>query len=241
MSEALACRVMQACLKGIMGKYREIVREQGWRILAGAPCFAAGGFFFYTSGDFGVLFSLPFLLCGALIVAPLLATIFAEPFRSLFYPVGRFDRPLPLYSVQEAKRTKGLYEEAIAGLEKIAGDYPGELKPYTEMIDIAVVNLRDENRARSFLHRGLAELKKDDDKVMLKRFYEATITRLCPKPEWLETQQQRTLTAPDLKNQGPVEEPDGRLRRRFHSGGDEPESDFADPRRKIHYSKKKPA
>lgn len=117
-------------------------------------------------------FPAPFFgLAAALIIAPALSDLFAEP-AGYFYSSGKHsDRPQPAYSIYETKRAKGLYEEAIAGFEKIAAEYPEEVKPYIEMIDIAIVDLKDSERAKRIFYRGIAALKKDKDKEILTQRY----------------------------------------------------------------------
>ena len=89
---------------------------------------------------------------------------------------------LPFSCMPAAKRAKGLYEEAISGFEEIAQEYPKETKPYIEMIDIAIRNLKDPERANAIYRRGLAVLKRDKDREVLAIMYSATRTRLNSKP-----------------------------------------------------------
>lgn len=142
----------------------------GWWLLAAA----SGGW----SAAPRLFFGMACLVGAARIIAPPIARLIAEPSGSLFYPVRRFDRPQPVYSIPQSKRAKGLYEEAILGFEKIAREYPDEVKPYIEMVDIAVVNLRDPERANAIYQRGVSLLKKEEDKEVLARMYGAIRTRL---------------------------------------------------------------
>lgn len=90
------------------------------------------------------------MIMGSIIIAFPLAELIAEPTGNLFWPSDRFDRPQPAYSIPQSKRARGLYEEAMAGFEKLAEEHPQEVQPYVEMIDIAIVNLHDPLRARLF-------------------------------------------------------------------------------------------
>jgi len=161
-------------------------------------------------------------------VAPGIGEFFGSRFCGWLYPTDRFNRPQPMYGVPAAQRARGLYEEAIAGYEKIAEDYPGEVKPYIEMIDIAVVNLEDRDMAKAILYRGLDVLKREQDRKVLSRAAKSIISRLDPEPDWVIEQDQRHFTPPDLSDQGPVAEPDGVSARRYHAGargryeGDDP-------------------
>ncbi|NQT92915.1 MAG: hypothetical protein HQ559_09150 [Lentisphaerae bacterium] len=203
-----------------MSEYAPLFVKLGIRLLFALPCFGMAVYAFRWAPTplHALAYIVPFVVGGGLIVAPAIGEILAEPLRSLFYPGTRASRPGPVYSIPQSKRANGLYEEAMRGFEQIAANYPDDVKPYVEMIDMAVVNLRDGERAKMIFYRGLAELQKDEDKATLKQMYEATITRLQPEPEWLTEEQQRTLTAPDLKDQKPVKEPDGITARRFHAG-----------------------
>jgi len=223
-----------------MGIFRDTFRDHGWRIFFAVPCLVIGAYLLYTWGVAGLIFALPFLVGGGIIIGPFFTTILAEPFRSLFYPNEQFDRAQPMYSIPQAKKARGSYEEAIAEYEKIARYHPHQLKPYVEMIDIAVVNLRDAERAKRIYQDGLLNLSDEDDRNALKQTYEATVTRIHGLPEWYKEQEQRVLVTPDLNDRGPVEEPDGRIRRRFHTGAEDiPESDFTEKRKIIPYAKKK--
>jgi len=187
--------------------------------------------------------TLPFIVGGAIIIAPVIADFITEPFRAMFYPGERFDRPQPAYGIPQAKRARGLHEEAILEYEKIISEHPGQLKAFTEMIDIAVIDLCDEDRARSIFHRGLAELTEDSDRKALIHVFEATVSRLHGKPEWYNSQQQRVLDIPEQENKAPVDEPDGYTSRRFHAGGggqyrNPAEPQHPDSRKKVAYTKK---
>jgi len=93
-----------------MGSTWDIFREHGWRALLVVPCFGIAGYFFLTSDPLlGLLCAAPFLIGAGIIIAPLFTTWLAEPFRALFYPTQRFDRPQPMYSIPQSKRSKGLY------------------------------------------------------------------------------------------------------------------------------------
>lgn len=159
-----------------MNDYRSILESLAWRTLVAAPFFVVGvtGLLSYASPAF--------ILAGAIIMASPLARLLAEPWGNLFYPTRHFDRPQPMYSIPQSKRAKGLYEEAIAGLERIAEEYPDEAKPYIEMIDIAIVHLNDPDRADAIYQRGISQLKKDEEKEVLARMYGAIRTRLNARP-----------------------------------------------------------
>jgi hypothetical protein len=153
----------------MVGTYRELLVSLAWRLLFAAP-------FFYTAAVGHV--PLILIVTGCLIIASPIAGLLAAPAGELFYSGERRTRPLPMYSIPESKRAGGNYEEAIVGFEQIAADYPDELKPWTEMIDIAVVDLQDAERAREIYQRGMKLLESEDDKHALAIMYSAIRSRL---------------------------------------------------------------
>lgn len=171
----------------MMSDYRYIFISLLKRSIIALPLFAVGMSLLLRAGDVlnvisSVLFGCAALILGAIIVAFPLARLFAEPSGNLFCPGRRFDRPQPMYGIPQSKKAKGLYEEAIAGFEKIAEEYPEEVQPYVEIIDIAIVKLKEPERANATYQRGMSVLKKDEDKEALARMYSAIRTRLNAKP-----------------------------------------------------------
>ncbi len=55
--------------------------------------------------------------------------------------------------------------------EKVAREHPEEIKPYIEMMDIAIVDLQDHERAKTIFQRGLSSLKDDNNREILKIAY----------------------------------------------------------------------
>ena len=220
-----------------MSAYRELFKEFRIRLIVGFGCFVIGLIFSsYSGGSLtGFLAALPFIIVGAIVVARPITAILAQPFSSLFYPLERFDGAQPIYGIPQSKRAKGLYEEAIAGYEKIAMKYPEEVKPYVEMLNIALMDLRDVERAKSILGRGLVLLDDESSRKILKDSYDAVVTRLREKPEWLMEQERRGIVPEKINRTLPVEEPDGLAKKRYHSGGyvQAREDDFDDDRYKI--------
>ncbi|MCX6993851.1 MAG: hypothetical protein NT011_12020 [Kiritimatiellaeota bacterium] len=152
------------------------------RLILAALLFLAG-FYLLRQGNIGaVIIGFAPIILGAVILAFPLAELFAEPTGNLFWPSAQYDRPQPQYSIPQSKRARGLYEEAMAGFEKIAEEHSQEVQPYVEMIDIAIVNLHDPERAKVIFQRGIAVLKKDEDREALARMYRAIQTRLDSRP-----------------------------------------------------------
>ena len=104
-----------------------------------------------------------------------------------------------MYSVPQSKRAKGLYEEAMAGMEEIAEKYPQETRPYITMIEIAIVDLKDPKRASAIYDRGMSILKKRGDRHALTQMYLGNCSRLTDRPEWLKHEQERVLSLRDVE------------------------------------------
>ena len=173
-----------------MNNYREILVSLLIRSAVATPFLASGLVILSRAGGsdsalqgYAVgLFGCASVILGAVILAFPLARLIAEPAGSLFYPIKRSSKPAPMYGIPQSKRAKGLYEEAMAGFEKISEDYPNELQPFIEMIDISIVNLKDPERANAIYRRGVSVLKKREDKEALARMYSAIRSRLNAKP-----------------------------------------------------------
>ena len=100
----------------------------------------------------------------------------------LLYSCGNYDRPLPMYGAAEGKRRKGLYLEAFDDFEKIAQQYPQELTPYLAMIDIAVEDMRDRDKAALVFHKAIATLDRREDCDTLSKAYKAVVSQLDRNP-----------------------------------------------------------
>jgi hypothetical protein len=87
-----------------------------------------------------------------------------------------------MYGIPQSKRKSGAYEEALAGYEAIAENYPDEVQPYLEMIDILLVDLNDPDRAHGVYQRGYLRLRKEEDREALARVYCAMRTRTDREP-----------------------------------------------------------
>lgn len=166
-----------------MNRYRDICISILKRSLLALPLFVLGSCLMsraegdMLSGFATAAFGAAALVAGAIVLAFPLARLIAEPFGNLFYPSRRLGKQ-PQYSIPQSKRVKGLYEEAIEGFEKLAKEYPQETKPYIEMIDICIVNLKDADRATQIFLRGLSALDSEEDREQLTRMNEAICSRL---------------------------------------------------------------
>lgn len=155
-----------------MSNVRTLFKELAIRFVVALPFFVWGIFSYQGStGVFDVLTSCVFICAGALVLAFPLARLLAEPAGRLYWGGEKFDKPQPIYSIPEAHRAQGRYDQAIKGLEDIALEHPEVARPHVMMMDIAVRNLKDPARARSFYSRGLLILKSPKSKALLEKKY----------------------------------------------------------------------
>ena len=147
--------------------YPDLIRQLLKHLVIAAPFFALGAFLVARNGRtnvLGVLWGLGFMTIGVAIVMVPLAGFLAEPIGGLVYFQGRHrDKPGPIYSMAEAMRSAGHYQEALAEYERMTLEFPGEVKPYVEMIDIAVVSLKDGPLAESIFQKGMAAFEKREE------------------------------------------------------------------------------
>lgn len=149
-----------------MGKYQKIFFGIAWRAVVVTPMIM---YCFHKSCP--IIVPPVLIVITAVILAPPITRLFSEPAGSLFMPDEHFDRKQPMYSIPESKKVKGFYEEAIAGYQKIADEYPDESKPYIEIISILAFSLNDMNRATDVYKKGLAKLTSSKQRQALSTFF----------------------------------------------------------------------
>ena len=156
------------------------------RFFPAAALFAVGTGILLGAGESGnvlqMLLGFAFFLVASILVSGPAARLLAEPMGSLFWPRKYYDRPQPIYGIPQSLRARGHLEDALAEYEKIAAAYPDEVRPWLEMIDLAVHDLRDARRAETICRQGRAYLRKPAARALLERVYAETLTRLDARP-----------------------------------------------------------
>ena len=127
---------------------------------------------------FGFIMILPI----AFLVARPIAKLISLPTGSLFFPNQHFDKPQPVYGIPESRRREGRYEEAMLGFRKIVNEHSGESRAWIQMIDIAITDLHDRERALQLYNEGMNRLQKEEDRNYLRRIYEAIGSKMNPTP-----------------------------------------------------------
>ncbi|MDD5521188.1 MAG: tetratricopeptide repeat protein [Kiritimatiellae bacterium] len=120
----------------------------------------------------------PFLvLLGAVLIAPDIAGFLAGCFGNIFRSSLK-GKPMPIYGIPESLVAKGKYAEAEQEYEKIIQEFPNEVKPHVDMINIAVRWLNDDELAEKLFQRGMSLLKNHEDRETLSVTYANIRTRL---------------------------------------------------------------
>jgi len=170
-----------------MDDRRDILIALAWRLLLAGPLGVIAWLLFAaTRGDpngGGERFlGLICAVAAAIIIAPPFAALIAQPAGGLFYP-HRSARPEPRYSAAEGRRMRRRHEEAIAEFERIAEQFPAEVRPYVAMMEIALLDLHDSERAGAIVKRGLATLRDDASREHLLWKYRIAKVKLRDAPQ----------------------------------------------------------
>ena len=165
-----------------MPNTRSIWTSLAWRAPLGLSLILLGTVFLAGTSSLadGVArgaFSLALCMAGGLLLGPPLCRLLAAPTGRLFYPSDKFDRPQPMYSIPAGQRASGLTDEAFSGFQAIAEEHPQLLRPYREMMDIAINDMKNPELAEATLQRGVATLKRKKDREALRDMYETMRTR----------------------------------------------------------------
>ncbi|MGB0291505.1 MAG: hypothetical protein ACPGIA_02900 [Luteolibacter sp.] len=119
---------------------------------------------------FPVLISMSLLVLAAVVVAPSIARALVDKVVDFFMFSEKFDRPQPMYGRAKALHKSRQYDEAMKAYQDIAENYPDELKPHLEMIDIALRDLNDQQLAESIYQESLLMFEGAEDREQLARW-----------------------------------------------------------------------
>lgn len=127
--------------------------------ILGGGFFAAGVYLMLSSYPeqdvVGMMGGLGLVVVGGRWLAPLLAGAIAEPAGRIFYPGDKLDKPQPIYSLAQAHRSFQRYEEAVQELLKLVEAHPQEFQAWRELLELTLLELKDESRAREYHLRAL--------------------------------------------------------------------------------------
>jgi hypothetical protein len=154
-----------------LSNYGSILRSLAWRGAIVLPVMTICFVYLFGSLAGASVTLVVGLLCAGFLMHPLAALV-AEPVREVFFRDGSRKDRIPGYSVPEALRMRGKYEEAMEELEDMAIRFPEEAGPYGMMIDIAANNLGDIERAKSIYSRGMRRLESEATRRKLAAMYD---------------------------------------------------------------------
>jgi len=119
-----------------------------------------------------VVAGLPFMVAGAMLVAPEAGGFLARPFGNLFYPEQYADAPPPICGPAESLARRGRFEEALDACEQVLAEYPDTYRLWELMIEVLLRDLRDRERAQAVLERAKAALSSEEERRELHRRFE---------------------------------------------------------------------
>ncbi len=136
----------------------------------------AGGILFIISDlethPFLLLIAILLLIGAASIIARPVAYIMTRKTGSLIFPDEKNHRMPPAYSVAQAKRIQGAFDEGMRLFDAIVKEHPQELPAWRAMVEITMENLKDRERAHRILERGLAALTKESSRRVLQQTFD---------------------------------------------------------------------
>jgi len=167
-----------------MVNYRDIFKNLGWRLAVAIMVIGVGALVIKRGLNSGAggnpfegsqyyFFGVAMFVVAAIIMGTPLARLVAEFVSNIFYPSEHYNKPQPVYGIPEAKRMKGLFQEAFDDFQKLSQEFPQELKAYIEMIDIAIVDMNNPDLASSVYQHGLETLKEEKAREVLSGRYKA--------------------------------------------------------------------
>jgi hypothetical protein len=117
------------------------------------------------------------VVLGAILLSWDLSSFISGAFMNLIFP-RRDAEVKPMYGIPEALMAKGLYAEAEQEYEKIIREFPDEVKPHIDMLNIAVVRMNNPELAEKIFQKGMSVLKDPNAKQTLSTCYESIRTQL---------------------------------------------------------------
>jgi hypothetical protein len=175
-------------------EWRDNWLRVGFRVLIASPFFLLGGYFLVANPAY-LFVAYGLFLVAALFIATAVARLASDWLHAQLWPTDS-ESPPPVYGIPESHVQNGLYEQAMIEYEAIAARHPDEIKPYADMIEIAILRLRDRARARAIFESGLARLRGPDRQRALRTMYEAISSRL-------DTIEERSRNQVDLAHPHP--------------------------------------
>ena len=135
-----------------------------------------GGILLYVSDlathPFRLVIAIMFLIASAAIVARPVVYFLTRGAGSLFFPNNTSQNKPPLYSMAQAKRIQGNYNDAFQLYNEIVKVHPQELSAWRAMVEISLDNLKDVKLAQKVLEKGLHAIPTVNGRDLLQRTFD---------------------------------------------------------------------
>lgn len=114
---------------------------------------------------------------GFFLIGPDIASYPASLLMHMLYPMREGERR-PVYGIPQSLMARGRYVEAEEEYEKIIQEFPNEVTPHIDMLNIAVMRLNNAELAEQIFQRGMTLLKQPAARETLSREYDRIRGRL---------------------------------------------------------------
>jgi len=123
-----------------------------------------------------------FILLGVILISPDVAGYFSRWGGSLVWRHQEGEH-VPLYSIAESLVAKGKYVEAEEEYEKIIQEFPNEVKPHVDLINVAVHWMKNAELGEQLYKRGMTLLKDPAGQKLLTDAWSRIRSRLKSQEE----------------------------------------------------------
>ena len=137
------------------------------------------------------------LLLGLIMLNRPLAGLLSQPMGSILRPGRRSSADGPNYTMPEAKAALGEFEEALTLYRELTEEYPQETRPWMEMLDIAVLELKSPSRAKQIYRDALMSLKKEREQAVIVQLYKGMSRNLGSMEE--ESKEEEPASSDDAE------------------------------------------
>lgn len=113
-----------------------------------------------------------FIPAFAFLIAIPLAELGSHFFPDFFYAHHWRDRPKPTFSIIRGLKNQGQFKEALSQLTSMAATDSQEENIWLEMLEIALIDLRDKKLGEEIYQEAISALESQTKRDNVKRFFE---------------------------------------------------------------------
>ena len=107
----------------------------------------------------------------AILIGIPLVEIFSHYFPDLFSSHRWRDRPKPTFSIIRGLAKQGQFDEALNQLQAMSRTDPQEVEIWLEMLEIALIDLKNREMGDRFYREALSALETQKNRDLVQRFY----------------------------------------------------------------------